>query len=112
MGGGGGVFLVPAMALLLGVPQQEAQGISLAVVVPTSIIGAYTHYGKGNVSTSLVPLLTVPAVLLAIVASFIAHALPAAMLKQAFGVLLVLVGAQMTLTKARKAEAAPRKAQA
>jgi len=106
LGVGGGVFLVPAMVLLLGIQQQEAQGVSLAVVVPTSIIGAYTHSKKGNVATERVPWLTVPAVLLALVGSYFAHSIPGETLKQGFGVMLTLVGAQMVLTKGRTAQPA------
>ena len=35
MGVGGGIVMVPAMVLLLHLPQQDAQGISLLVIIPT-----------------------------------------------------------------------------
>src|SRR5437764_213814 len=48
-GTGGGSVLVPGMVCLLGVDQVAAQGISLAVIVPTAAVGAITHQRLGNV---------------------------------------------------------------
>jgi hypothetical protein len=99
MGVGGGVFLVPAMVLLLGISQQDAQGISLAVVVPTAMVGAYTCLKRGNVATTYVPWLAVPSIVTAVIGAVIAHSLPAAVLRQLFGLLLFSVGGQMALTR-------------
>jgi uncharacterized membrane protein YfcA len=49
MGIGGGILLVPVMVLGFGYTQHVAQGTSLAAIVPTSIVGAYTHDRAGNV---------------------------------------------------------------
>ncbi len=98
MGVGGGMFMVPGMVLLLGMAQQEAQGVSLAVIVPTAISGAFTHYQKGNVSTEIVPWLAIPSVLTALLGSYAAHLLPAAVLRQLFGLLLLFVGSRMALS--------------
>ncbi len=107
MGVGGGVFLVPAMVLLMGLPQQEAQGISLAVVVPTAIVGAYTCFRKDNIATTYVPWLAVPSIVTAVVGAVIAHSLPAEVLKQLFGLLLFFVGGQMALTRPKPIPTAP-----
>lgn len=107
MGVGGGVFLVPAMVLLLGIAQQEAQGISLAVVVPTAIVGAYTCLRRGSVATTYVPWLAVPSVVTAVIGAVIAHYLPAAMLKQLFGILLLVVGGQLALTRPKESATGP-----
>ena len=49
MGVGGGIVMVPAMVILMGIEQVVAQGISLAVIVPTALSGAVQHYRLGNV---------------------------------------------------------------
>lgn len=102
MGIGGGIFMVPGMVLLLGMAQQEAQGVSLAVIVPTALSGAFTHYQKGNVSTEVVPWLAIPSVLTALLGSYAAHLLPAAILRQLFGLLLLFVGSRMALSGTQK----------
>ena len=49
MGVGGGIVMVPSMVILMGIEQVVAQGISLAVIVPTALSGAFQHYRLGNV---------------------------------------------------------------
>ncbi len=49
MGVGGGIVMVPAMVIVMGIDQHFAQGISLAVIVPTAISGAAQHFRQGNV---------------------------------------------------------------
>jgi uncharacterized protein len=102
MGVGGGIFMVPGMVLLLGMTQQQAQGISLAVIVPTAITGALTHNQKGNVSAEIVPWLAIPSVLTALAGAYAAHLLPAAILRELFGLLLLFVGGRMALSGIRK----------
>jgi len=101
MGVGGGVLMVPAMALLFATPQHLAQGISLLVVIPTGIVGAITHYQKGNVRTKLVPWMAGASILTAVIGASIAGALPSATLRQCFGLFLSLVSLQMIFGKPR-----------
>jgi uncharacterized membrane protein YfcA len=102
MGVGGGIFMVPGMVLLFGMAQQEAQGVSLAVIVPTALSGAFTHRQQGNVATDVVPWLAIPSVLTALLGAYAAHILPAAILRQLFGLLLLYVGSRMVLFGPRK----------
>ncbi|MBI5947232.1 MAG: sulfite exporter TauE/SafE family protein [Chloroflexi bacterium] len=51
LGVGGGAIFVPALVLLIGTPQHEAQGISLCVIVFTAAAGALTHRRQGTVDT-------------------------------------------------------------
>jgi uncharacterized membrane protein YfcA len=102
MGVGGGIFMVPGMVLLLGMTQQEAQGVSLAVIVPTAISGAFTHFQKGNVDVDVAPWLAVPSVLTALAGSYLAHLLPADILRQIFALFLIFVGGKMSLSGGSK----------
>lgn len=47
LGVGGGLVLVPALVLLFGFPQHAAEGTSLAVIVPTALLGAVRHTRRG-----------------------------------------------------------------
>lgn len=49
LGIGGGVIMVPAMVLLLGVGPAVAKGTSVAVIVPTAAIGTVRNRGNRNV---------------------------------------------------------------
>ena len=100
LGVGGGVILVPILTLLFGVPQHEAQGVSLFMIIPTAFVGAWTQLRQGHVVRPLVPPIAVASVVTAIAAAAIAHQLPGQLLRQLFGGLLVAVGASMALRPA------------
>lgn len=50
IGIGGGVIITPALILLFGFSQHQAQGTTLALLVPPiGILAAWTYYQKGYV---------------------------------------------------------------
>ncbi len=48
MGVGGGIIMVPAGVVLFGLPSATAKGTSLAVIVPTAIVGTWRNLRAGN----------------------------------------------------------------
>ena len=49
---GGGVVLVPALVLLMGLGQHAANGTSLvAMLLPTGMLGAIEYYRSGKIGT-------------------------------------------------------------
>ncbi|MEE4275208.1 MAG: sulfite exporter TauE/SafE family protein, partial [Thermoleophilia bacterium] len=58
-GVGGGLIMVPAMVLLLSLPDALAKGTSLAVIVPTALIGTYRNARVGNTDLRLAAVLGV-----------------------------------------------------
>lgn len=88
MGIGGGVFMVPMMVLFAGINQITAQGISLLAMIPSSAVGAWTHWKLGNTRTDLMPGL-VAGVLIAVYAGGrVAHLIPETALRLVFTALL------------------------
>jgi len=53
LGIGGGIVMVPAMVLVLGLTQHLAQGTSLAVIIPTALAGSMAHLRLGNIRFDL-----------------------------------------------------------
>ena len=49
LGVGGGIVFVPTLALVLGLPQVEAEATSLLAVIAVGFVGAWRQYGYGNV---------------------------------------------------------------
>jgi hypothetical protein len=49
LGVGGGIVFVPALALVLGLTQVEAEATSLLAVIGVGVVGAWRQYGYGNV---------------------------------------------------------------
>lgn len=99
---GGGTLLVPALVILMGIPQHTAQGICLASFVPTAIVAVITHLRQGNVKIKLALYLTVGALGGALLGATLANHVEAALLKKIFGVFLVIMGIYEFLGKPRK----------
>lgn len=95
-GVGGGAIIVPVLYQTLrftGVSDDIAMpvsvGTSLAVIVPTSIASARTHFAKGSVDMSILRGWAIPAVVGVAVGAAVARNAPAALFK------LVFVGISM-----------------
>src|SRR5574343_276358 len=51
---GGGTILIPALVYLFGLTQHQAQGTSLAILVPPiGLLAALRYYQAGNVKLSM-----------------------------------------------------------
>lgn len=97
LGIGGGVFLVPIMVTYFAVSQHTAHGTSLAAVIPTAIASAAIYGFHGNVDMGLTIKLVLGSMVGAALGARLATRLPAARLKQLFGLLLVVVGIRMVI---------------
>lgn len=99
LGIGGGVFLIPAGVLLLGLSQPVAQGVALAVMVPTAVVGAVTHYRHKNVRLETVAWIVPAVIVTAIVGANAAHLVNAELLRRIFAGFLLFVSGWMIFTK-------------
>lgn len=59
---GGGILVVPALVMLLGMDQRLAHGTSLAAVLPISVASVVTYASQGNVDWALAAPLAVGSV--------------------------------------------------
>lgn len=95
LGVGGGIVMVPMLTMLLHFPQQQAQGISLAAMMPIAFTGALKHNKLGNVDFRVAEWIAAGAVVGAITGSTLANILPSADLKLTFGTFLIIMAALM-----------------
>ncbi len=102
LGVGGGTILVPILTILFGIEQHQAQGISLFMIIPTALAGAWTHARLGHVDAKIVPPIAAASVVAAIAGATLANRLPAEALRFAFGTLLVWMGSRMAWKPAPK----------
>ena len=97
LGIGGGVFKVPALHLLCGVPMKAAAATSNFMIGVTAAASAFLYYGRGQVE----PALTAAVVLGVLVGSRAGLALNARVsgpfVRRLFAVLLAVVAVQMLL---------------
>ena len=96
-GVGGGFLLVPALVLLLGLPMTVAVGTSLLVVTLNAAAGFAAHAGTADIDYDVAAAFTVAAVAGSLLASRVATRLPAAQLRHAFAVLVLVVAASVAL---------------
>jgi uncharacterized protein len=70
-------------------------GTTLAIIIPSSIAGSLAQARVGNVNWRIVSLLTLPGILGSFLGTTIAAYLPSHVLRPLFGILLILISAQM-----------------
>ncbi|MDP4266763.1 MAG: sulfite exporter TauE/SafE family protein [Bacteroidota bacterium] len=97
---GGGIIVIPALVLLIGMSQQEAQGTNLAMMLPPiGFLAAYNYYKRGFVNIKVALILGLAFILGGFVGSKIAVNLPDLLVKRIFAVLLLVISVKMLLGK-------------
>lgn len=95
LGVGGGIIMVPAMVVGLGIPAAVAKGTSLLVIVPTSVIGTWRNRSKRNADIRVAIILGLAGVVSAFIAGKISVGMSEAVSNVLFAVLLLVVAARM-----------------
>jgi uncharacterized protein len=99
LGVGGGIIMIPAMVLLLGLPQIRAQGISFAAMIPTALSGIRMHHRAGNVDLSVGKWTALGAAVGAVLGATLAHHLANNVLQFVFAGFLVFTAGMMVTKK-------------
>lgn len=94
---GGGLLMVPVMVLGYGIDQHAAQGTSLAVIVPTALVGAIAHHRRGFVEVTLAAVLAVGGALTVQLGAYVALAIDAQLLQRFFGVIVIASGLRLVM---------------
>ena len=99
IGIGGGIIMVP-MLLILGFSQQQAQGTSLAALLPPVTLFAVINYHKaGFIDWRYAIIISLVFVIGGYFGSKIAVNIDQKTLKKIFGILLLLIGTKMLFSK-------------
>lgn len=98
LGIGGGVILVPAMVVLLGMVPVVAKGTSVAVIVPTSIMGTIRNRKHANVDIRAATIIGLFGAIMAVVGGTIADSLSDQLSNMMFAVLLLFVAITQLLS--------------
>jgi len=99
-GVGGGILFVPTL-VAVGLGQVEAAATSLLAIVPTAGVGIWRQSRYGNLRWRPSLVLGISSIAGVEVGVQIATSLPEDTLRRLFGVLLLLVAAQLVLTTLR-----------
>jgi uncharacterized membrane protein YfcA len=95
---GGGVLIVPALALWAGFSQEQSIGTSLAVLLPpVGLAAVLEYYRNGNVNLKAALWIALGLFVGAWLGSLVAHKLGDAWLKMAFGGFVIGLGIWMVI---------------
>lgn len=105
VGVGGGIIVVPALTVFLGVPLKTAVAASLLGVIATSLVGGARYLDAGAVDRRLGLVLLAATSSGAILGGTIAGVLDVALLSGVFAVVLLAVALQVATSRERTARA-------
>jgi uncharacterized membrane protein YfcA len=101
-GVGGGILVVPLLALGFGIGQRIAQGTSLIAILPTAAIGALTYYRGGDVDLRAGAWMALAGIPAALAGASLAFLLPERILVGGFGAFMLLAAARTWPRRAPK----------
>ena len=97
IGIGGGLLFVPTMTVGLRLSQAVAQGTSLVAIIPTAIVGAFTHFRRGNVLSRPALMMGGGGVVGAVIGALVAVEVPGPLLARIWGGFLVFSAYRLTM---------------
>lgn len=100
LGIGGGVIVIPALVFLFGLSQHQAQGTTLAMLVPPiGLLAAYTYYKAGYVDLRMAAFLCLGFFFGGFFGAKLANAVPDLVLRVVFGIFMIAVSIKMIFSK-------------
>lgn len=100
IGIGGGLIVVPCLVYFLGFSQHQAQGTSLAMMLPPiGVMAVYNYYKQGAVDFKVAMILCVSFIIGSFFGSKIALGLSPDQIKKAFGIIIIALGFKMLFGK-------------
>jgi uncharacterized protein len=100
LGIGGGLILIPVMVFIFGLTQLQAQGTTLALMVPPiGILAALRYYQSGNVKLGMAGFICLGFLVGGLWGANLVHFLPEPLVRKAFALSLLFVSLRMLLGK-------------
>ena len=100
LGIGGGIFIIPALVLLMGFSQKMAQGTTLAMMIPPiGLLAAWAYYKMGFVDIKVAGLMCIGFFIGGFVGAKFATALSGVTLSRIFGVAMLIISIKFILAK-------------
>ncbi len=97
---GGGTILIPALIFLVGLSQHEAQGTTLAMMLPPiGLLAVWKYYRQGHVHFYIAAFICVGFLIGGLIGANMAEGLSNLALRKAFGVFLMVVATYMIFAK-------------
>ncbi|HSO88386.1 MAG TPA: sulfite exporter TauE/SafE family protein [Draconibacterium sp.] len=99
-GVGGAIIVIPALVFILGFSQHEAQGTSLAFMLPpVGILATWNYWKAGQVNWKIALILSLTFVVGSYLGSHFSINMSDKLLRRLFGILMILVAIKMIFSK-------------
>ncbi|PHR72252.1 MAG: permease [Lutibacter sp.] len=96
VGVGGGIIMVPLFVIFLGLTQHNAQGMSLAVMLPpVTFLAVYNYHKAGQVDWKMALIVSAVFIVGGYIGSKFALKIDQLVLKKIFGVMLLIVAVKL-----------------
>jgi len=100
LGIGGGLILIPALVFLFGLTQHQAQGTTLALMIPpVGLLAAWRYYQSGNVKLGMAAFICLGFFFGGLIGANLVQNFSEPLLKKIFAVFLLVVSLRMLLAK-------------
>ena len=100
LGIGGGTIVIPVLVYLAGFTQHQAQGTTLALMVPPiGLLAAMRYYQAGNVDIKVAALICAGFFIGGLLGASFVMPIPEPVLKKVFGIFLIMVALKMIVGK-------------
>jgi hypothetical protein len=100
LGIGGGVVLIPALIFIFGLTQLQAQGTTLALMVPPiGLLAAIRYYQSGNVKLGMAGFICLGFFVGGLLGANLVQNLPEPLIRKVFALFLLFLSLRMLLTK-------------
>ena len=100
LGIGGGTILIPALIYIFGLTQHQAQGTTLALMVPPiGLLAAMKYYQQGNVKLNMAAFICLGFFVGGLIGAIYVEKIPDPILKKVFGIFLLCISVKMIFGK-------------
>jgi hypothetical protein len=100
LGIGGGIILIPALIFIFGLNQLQAQGTTLALMIPPiGLLAAIRYYQSGNVKLGMAGFICLGFLFGGLLGANLVHSLPELLIRRIFALSLLLISLRMFFAK-------------
>ncbi len=100
LGIGGGTIIIPVLVYVFGLTQHQAQGTTLALMIPPiGLLAALKYYYEGNVNIQIAIFICLGFFIGGLLGAYLVTPVPQQILKKIFGLFLAGVALKMILGK-------------
>ncbi|HOI50617.1 MAG TPA: sulfite exporter TauE/SafE family protein [Prolixibacteraceae bacterium] len=100
LGVGGGIIIIPALVFILGLSQHQAQGTSLAFMLPpVGILAVWNYHKAGYINWQFALVLAITFFIGAYFGSRFVMQIPDRVLKKIFGILMLFFAFKLIFSK-------------